>query len=490
VAAPALAIRRFALAVEGAPARVEAAARLAESAVRDFLREALDGRLPETEGDSLLMLRRLELDLKLDEADDARRIADRLAVAIAAAVGCALLPTAEGGPDGEEGEGDALPRFASANARTAAFLAALVEGRDRSAWWFRSFDGVRLLSVSAAARTVLLRDPGTMPAVFACLDPAVGSRFAASLNPADAGLLLDALAALPSPPVTQSGWHALAVTLRRAAARAPLPRALEALILLATASASPGLTGEVARAASAAAPLVGRDREKRQRPAGKAAAIPQALRAALRETERTAARGSTEAPLFSPLGGYSLLLSGLLELDLDGLVAGWPRPRGIAPEAALRLLILTAAAGDRRLLDDPFWRQLLGLPARLPALTLRDWLAELPPSRGAGPFPQAPGPGVALPRGLGGRGARRMIAGLARRVLGRFAGRLPGFASASPVFLRTNLLGAGASLSERDGVAVVRLERPPLDVLLSITGAGECRLALPDGRIVQLERRR
>ena len=480
MATPALAIRRFALTVEGAPARARAAVRLAESAVRDFLPAALDGRLPDTEGDSLLMLRRLELDLHLDEGDDARRIAGRLAAAIAAAIGCALLPAAAGGSEAEEGEvDDALPRFASAADRVAAFLTALVEGRDTAAWWFRTFEGVRLLPRSAAARTVLLRDPGEMPAIFACLDPVIGSRLAALSTPADAGLLLDALATLPSAPVGDAGWQALAAALRRAAARAPLPRALEALILLAATPASPGITGEVARAARAAAHLSakaerdGRRAGRHEPAAGKAPALPPALRAALHETGRNPSRGSAEAPLFSPLGGYALLLPALLELDLEGA----------SPVAVTQLLVLAAAAGDGRLLDDPFWLQLLGLPPRLS-------LAELPPIRGAGPFPPGSDRSVALPRGLGGRALRRVIAGLARRVLARFAGRLPGFASASALFLRTNLLGAGASLAERDGIFVVRLERPPLDVLLSMTGAGERELMLPDGRPVRLERRR
>lgn len=423
MAARALAIRRFALTVEGAPARAQAAARLAESAVRDFLPAALEGRLPEADGDLLLMLRRLELDLHLDEGDDARRIADRLAAAIAAAIGCALLPVAESAPEAEEGEGaNALPRFAGAAARDAAFLTALVEGRDTSAWWFRNFEGVRLLPRSAAARTVLLRDPGTIPAIFACLDPVVGSRLAALLTPADAGLLLEALATLPSPPLSDAGWRALAVALRRAAARPPLARALEALILLAAAPASPGITGEVATAAAAAALRFaeeqkgGRGLSQSERSVGKAPALPAALRAALHETRRNPPRGSAEAPLFSPLGGYALLLPALLELDADRLAAGWPAPLGTTPVAALQLLVLAAAAGDGKLLDDPFWLQLLGLPSRLSAAALADWLAALPPIRGAGPFPPGSDRSVGLPRGLGGRGARRAIAGLTRRV--------------------------------------------------------------------------
>lgn len=488
MAAPALAIRRFALAVEGPTAGTGAAARLAESAVRDFLPAALDGRLPEVEDDSLLMIRRVELELSIAAGDDAERIAARLADGIAAAIGCALLSTPIGGPDGEA-EGDSIPRFAGQADRIAAFLAVLVEGRDRGAWWFRSFEGVRLLPCSAAARTVLLRDPAAIPAVLARLDPAVRGRLAAALTPADAGQLLDALAALPSPPAGEAGWALLAAALRRCAARAPLPRALEALMILAADPASPGMSGEIAAAARAAALFLADQPAGRSGKAG--ATLPEALRAALRAPGGARAPGAAAAaPLFSPLGGYALLLPALLELDLAVLTAGWPGPRGAAPMPALQLLILAAAAGDRHLLGDPYWRLLLGLPEKLAVADLADWLAELPPLTGAGPFPPAADRAVALPAGLGGRGARRAIAGLARRVLVRFAGRLPGFASASAAFLRANFLGAGATIREADGILVVRLERPPLDVLLSMTGAAERDLILGDGRLLRLERRR
>ena len=496
MAVPALAIRRFALAVEGPTAGAGATARLAESAVRDFLPAALDGRLPEVEDKSLLMIRRVELELCLASDDDARRIAARLADGIAAAIGCALLTTPAGGP-GSEAEGKSMPRFASPADRTAAFLAALAEGRDRGAWWFRSFEGVRLLPCSAAVRTVLLRDPASIPTVLARLDPAVRGRLAAALTDADAGLLLDTLAALPSPPVGEAGWALLAAALRRCAARAPLPRALEALMMLAANSASPGAGGEVAAAARAAALFLAEAPDGRSAPArrardpGKAKAkLPAALRAALDVPERDKAPDAAAAPLFSPLGGYALLLPALLELDLAALTAGWPEPPGAAPVPALQLLILAAAAGDRHLLGDPYWRLLLGLPERLAVADLADWLDALPPVRRAGPFPPGVDRAVALPSGLGGRGARRAIAGLARRTLVRFAGRLPGFASASAAFLRANFLGAGATVRESEGMLVVRLDRPPLDVLLSMTGAAERDLVLWDGRLLRLERRR
>jgi hypothetical protein len=69
-----------------------------------------------------------------------------------------------------------------------------------------------------------------------------------------------------------------------------------------------------------------------------------------------------------------------------------------------------------------------------------------------------------------------------------FARRLPGIGSASLPFLRTNLLQVGARVvASEDGVHAM-LDRPPLDVLLSITGLADRTISLADGRLLTLER--
>jgi hypothetical protein len=56
------------------------------------------------------------------------------------------------------------------------------------------------------------------------------------------------------------------------------------------------------------------------------------------------------------------------------------------------------------------------------------------------------------------------------RALERFARRLPGFATSQPEYLRRNFLAVEASIEREPSRIVVRVTRPPLHVLLSMTG--------------------
>ena len=196
-----------------------------------------------------------------------------------------------------------------------------------------------------------------------------------------------------------------------------------------------------------------------------------------------------------PLGGYAMLLAPLLALDLDAALAGWPvgppaPGRPAAPPCARRC----GRAGPRAA---PARRSGLAghpRPARpLSRAHLAAWIASVPDRswrRLRSPAPPASLRSVALPAGLGGRPARAATARLARAALCDFARRLPGFATASAPFLRANLLGAGAAVRIDGDALQLRLDRPPLDVLLSITGLAGPELALPDGRRLRLERQR
>lgn len=503
---PTLAIQRLSLTVEASSSDASPAAETARSAIKEYLPGELAIRLPDADGDPLLLLRKVEVDIDVGATAGARQIAARLAEAIAAAIGCAAARTAKSEAETfARGSADAIPRFDSPAARVAAFIAALTEGRTCHPWWFGRFEGVRLLPPSAAIRTVLLRDPAAIGKVFESLDAATRLRLGARLGEADAALLLEALAALPCDAPASADWTALASALRRASAREPLARAVESLALLALDRPS-RIGGAIAAAAGPAAlRLAAQDRPRSRGQASRSLArstgpvgatakprgrLPLELQAALAATARSAsAEPSPDAPMFSPFGGYALLLPALLEFDLEARSRDWPTLAGTGPAQLLQLLVLSAAAGGP-VLQDPFWRLVLGVPTRLATADLADWLAAAPALRRSGPaIPAAPS-GAALPRGLGRPATRRSVAGLAAAVLSRFAARLPGFAGASPAFLRSNLLGAGATVRQLEGDLHIRLERPPLDVLLSMTGAADRELGLPDGRRVRLERRR
>ena len=74
---------------------------------------------------------------------------------------------------------------------------------------------------------------------------------------------------------------------------------------------------------------------------------------------------------------------------------------------------------------------------------------------------------------------RSAVVAAAEQILMRFARRLPGFAAAPPDHLRRNFLDISASVEREPSRIVVRLARPPLHVLLSMTGLIRRTYTLP-----------
>jgi hypothetical protein len=70
----------------------------------------------------------------------------------------------------------------------------------------------------------------------------------------------------------------------------------------------------------------------------------------------------------------------------------------------------------------------------------------------------------------GGSGAGRILALAVQNVMRAFANRLPGFSRSSLPHLRLNFLDLTASVEELPDRRVVRLGRPPLDLILSMAG--------------------
>lgn len=73
---------------------------------------------------------------------------------------------------------------------------------------------------------------------------------------------------------------------------------------------------------------------------------------------------------------------------------------------------------------------------------------------------------------------------------GRLRTAAAGLAAASLPFLRTNLLGVGARVFADEETVRAVLDRPPLDVLLGISGLGDRSVDVAGGRRLELERAR
>jgi hypothetical protein len=395
------------------------------------------------------VIRRLDVDVHLGRRGDPDALAGRWAHALAAALRAVM-----------DGEGDPanVVRFRSAAEELASYIGDRLDGDGGPRWHHRGFDGLRMLPQSAALRTVLERDRAKAVAALARLGPVARRRLVAALSEPDAervfALLLEAGAAPAgaalerlaeaftawreqAPPAGERrGRLALALAFLETGGEPP-PRAVEpqlaALVRLRmrfdTASADAGArlleamaTGRVRPVAAAAgaadatvlAPLLRAPQEWLD-----------TVLAATCERRRHNADGGRSETSFTPFGGGALLLAIATEFD-------WDEP-GIDP-AALRLAAVLEALGPpapRDGLADPVLRALYGA---------EQVCAPLPPAA---------------------EGAR-LLRALARR--------LPGFGRSSDEHLRRNFLYGGACLTASEQGWTVELERPPLHVILRLSG--------------------
>ncbi|GGJ24263.1 hypothetical protein [Neoroseomonas lacus] len=491
-----LTIRHLTLDFHAPPGGAGRQARDSAEAIRTELPDRLRDALSLPDDDGVLLLRRLAIDLTIPAGASGSAVAARLAEALAAGLRRAAA------------DGRAVVRFDSVAGHSAAFLAALVDGSAWGRWWFVGFDGVRALPLPAAIRTVLLRDPAIALAMLAAMPAAVRAQVLAALGSAEARRVIDVLRAREPATAPDAAWAPVVAALDAAGAE---PEPIAVLALAAAAELVPGrlrvaeclarLTTWMEAAPDAAEAWLATGTI----PAGLEpatatllAATPAAGRAAL-AARRQALPQAAPRPavaLHVPLGGYALLCPGLLDWPIEADVAAWPDLDDTPAADVLRLLTLAAAAGPARagsLWREAAFREVFAVAPRTVEADLRAWARRIGPARWArlaapsGETAAAKGVGLPVPM-LPGRIARATLARCAGGILADFARRLPGFASASPGFLRANLLGRGATFLLAPDSIQVRLERPPLDVLLSITGLGDRRASLPDGRALILAR--
>jgi hypothetical protein len=475
-------------------------ARLAPLATRlsGALGEALSGLEASASGE-VWLLRRVEAEATLDTTAEPILVARRWAAALAGAIARRLDPAAEG-----------VVRFPDRTAYLARFLADLARGHAWSAWYYRSFEGLRVLPAATALRTAILAEPASGREALLLLGRWERDRVVDALGAAEAARVLEGLAEagapddpLPAPPAllaaaAASGGAVPGCPARQAlhlflllAAHAPqgAPPVGSAAAAVARALARlPGLV--LSRDAAVLRAICGGDVAALYRAAGPEASevllpllrLPPALRAALSDAVADPAAGAPAPVRDTPFGGLFLLLRDLEDVLPDP--TGWPAPKGCRPDAVLRLLVLAACAGPRRSASawrDPIWRDLLGLPghfgpealaiwtAGLPRAALTAWRGQLPPM----PRPQRPHIAFAeLPPRL-----RLCLACAAGLLLARFCGRLPGFGGSSPPYLWRNFLDLYARVESAGAIIRVELTRPPLDAVLAMTGALRQRLA-------------
>lgn len=517
-----------------APERVRAKLDAATGAVlRDVLASALFEHFAPAD-ETIWFIRRLDIDLAVN-ADWDR---DVLARVWAATISRALADAITAGPDGVN-----VVRFSSRAHHVAHFLRDVAEERAWSQWYHQGFAGLRHVTQSSAIRTVVLQELPVGLEALCLLEARTLVLTLGALTQQDARAILAAWSPPGSEAVRASdlllGWRAYRGTRARVRPDGELQAALQICIealRLDPESRRSGLVAAV-RAITRLASLMETD-----------PAIGPAIVRILRENGPNALHrvvGISDVPILAPLaeadsgqvqeivkelldrqptarsieldgekrstpfGGAFLLFPLLADLPFDSAAESLPGIRGTPAASLARLVVLAKMLGGAslpRLLMDPVMMQLLGMPSSLRLNEILVWLQSLPAVglrtmqrmliEAVRPVRATPsrsvrrdlrylelGSGFAEPQAV-----RRAFGHVALTMLRNFAWRLPGFAQASFAHLRTNVLDAGATVESQLERYVVRIARPPLDIVLTMTGLSRATYRLPwlPGRTIAL----
>jgi hypothetical protein len=426
-------------------------------------------------GGGVVQIRKLQVVIDRAGVSDPDAVADQLAKAIAMAIARAVrvAPT------------DNVVVHASSSARFASFLVALSAGTAWSGWWFENLKPLRILPLSAAIRTVLLMDSSESCAILAAIPRDNLELVLGTLAETDADAVVHAISpqcdshgaaeqwvqvfALPCPAAplgaSQLELYALAVCAARSVAHAateaegvgPLPPLAAVRIWAAlTRAGTP----------NAAALLATADPHRWRAACPELSVSDIAALTLLTVHERAmVADAAEQAGLtdvvpahYTRFGGLILLWTCLLDEMPDALPNAPGDPYGVAALVALSTLYPDDWHAD--ICADAVLRALFQVHARAQFADLVAYRTQ----------------------------HAALLQALAIAALGNFKRRLTGFAAASFAFLLDNMLDVGARVTIDHTAVKIVLDRPKLDVLLSISGIANRTIPLSDGRILTIER--
>ena len=396
--------------------------------------------------------------------------------------------------------GDEVLVFRDRSDYLSAFLAALAAGNAHARWWFDEFDGLGSLPFSAAVRTLVVHEIDAGWEALARLTPDLLRQVVLTLDRLDAAAMVQSLATGPPTREVSQLFGAL-----RGASADSLPgldhRVLFALVGL-LGSPGPSTSAGDAAALGALATIVDAGTHGRLIAAQSSAAtiaswcdslgIDAGGRTALLALEPTevvagvldeppagtvsheADGGGRFETAFTPHGGAVILAVVLARTGRwhewrarIGQVASAEQVDAFVSQVALR--VVACALDPRhpsRVARDPVLRRIFG--------------GETPEPRRGTRVPRAVWTALDVGPGTHHRAASSWLLAEARELLAAFARSVPGCQGSSPGYLRSRLLSMPASVSGNGGSA--QLGRPPLDVLLGLSGLTRAVVTLPDGR--------
>jgi hypothetical protein len=478
---------------------------LADSCGR-ALAHTLDAQDP-----SVWVIRDLEFTMALDPGS-ARE--DEIGVAWGAQLAKAIVTLILRGPDGET-----VLRFSDRAAYVAAFLHDLAQGRAFDSWQYQSMASLRSLSRGAAAREALLREPGSVTAVLLALDAqnhlegllgilteqdilrlvraAGNSTGSGDGARASAGLLLavwKAACLRPSGDTYVTAENLLRLLVRTAAVNGATwterlvdvaGNLLGFFNIVRRIDHPENLVAALARGdvrAAAEAARHGDSRYLESLPFMESLAGGDAdwlAEAVTNVTGHSAAMHGDDTEVrryFTPFGGLLLLLPAMTEPEMMEMLTR----SGVNVNVGVLALLMKCAGGRKALgvFDDLLLRRLAGVS---PQMSTQEMVSALPRLSTA-PETVSADPGyfsfVGTPFTVEKAVDFSWSAG-ADALLRRFASRLSGFERANPDYLCRNFFDCAAYVDVVRGTFAARLARPPLAVLLQMTGYDDVAVHLP-----------
>jgi hypothetical protein len=424
----------------------------------------------------VIQIRKLHIDIDQPTPQNPDALADQLARAIAMAIARAA----------RVGSSSNIVVHSSASARFASFVVSLSTGTAWSGWWFENLKPLRVLPVSAAIRTVLLMDSAETSAILAAIHPGDLEFVLGALTEADAANVVHNLALQSDRHGSTEQWARIFALARPIA---PLGNSQLALLAFALSGSYPADAGSTGRNGPVHLPPIAAVRiwaalvRAGIKDASAILAAPDvhALHAACpllstsdiaafaqlsmqdRAKVADAAQGagwsSSEQPAhYTRFGGLILIWPCLLDELPDRLPDAPGDPLGVT--AFLALSTLYPSDWHAEILEDAALQLLFQLD---PEACLADLVAYREKNAA-------------------------LLHAIASATFANFKRRLTGFTDASFAFLLENMLDVGARVTIDQTIIKVVLDRPKLDVLLSISGIADKVVTLPDGRTLSIGR--
>lgn len=383
--------------------------RLDESVV-SVLQQALESDLVGLQNnDAIILIRRLELDLIVNVGMEPPQLARSWAREILRELRIALQTERAAG----------LVHFTDRSAYLASFLSDLIRGEAWSKWYYRRFDGLRMLPLSAAIRTLLCDVENDSREILFKLDPVMQDRLLGVLSSQDALRILQHLCRRPG----EENPDILLSVISHCVEESPqllqgdeAEANMELRLYLAVTQLAPALSGPGMSALLFAAMHLLRHlfhcdvvegerllhlllqgdsiRLYRHYPLQAERWIPlmqvqvdtlealghMVLRQSGEIPRPSRSSAQSQAPAHTRFGGVFLLLPLLDGLPLQTMTEHWPAPDAGDSAGLLRLLLIMKALGQPQagaLFFDPLVRESLDIPPSVTPATLRKWQRTL-----------------------------------------------------------------------------------------------------------------